>query len=193
MEKVALNNVQLDHLAKHHPSLGPFFHGTVACDQLPRRPIKTQARGYIVNTDLHDLPGRHWIALWTCDNVCEVLDSYALPLEVYETARPLEDWLNTHWKYVVFNGQSLQSVYNQSCGDYALVYLIDRAEGRSTRQFEARFKKHDYLYNDHKVGQMLKKLIAKETMWDTVCKLECHQDCNASLGGVRHLLGNKDE
>ena len=121
------------------------------------------------------------------------MEKVALPLEVYETARPLEDWLNTHWKYVVFNGQSLQSVYNQSCGDYALVYLIDRAEGRSTRQFEARFKKHDYLYNDHKVGQMLKKLIAKETMWDTVCKLKYHQDCNASLGGVRHLLGNKDE
>ena len=42
------------------------------------------------------------------------------------------------------------------------MYLIDRAEGRSMAQFKARFKKHDYVYNDYKVGQMLKKLIFRE-------------------------------
>ncbi|KAL9982830.1 hypothetical protein ACROYT_G004939 [Oculina patagonica] len=112
--------------------------------------------------------GRHWIALWTNGNVCEVLDSYALPLEVYQTAQPLQDWLDDHWKYVERNGQSLQSLYSQSCGDYALMYLIDRAEGRSMSQFEARFKKHDYVYNDHKVGQMLKALISKERSWHKI-------------------------
>ena len=188
MEKVTLNNVQLDHLANHHPSLGPYFYGTVACDRLPNKPLKTEARGYIVNTDPHDMPGRHWIALWTCGNVCEVLDSYALPLEVYQTAEPLEEWLNTRWKNVVYNEQSLQSLYSKSCGDYALMYLIDRAEGRSMAQFKARFKKHDYVYNDHKVGQMLKKLIVREMTWNKLCEMECHQDCKASFCGVRHLL-----
>ena len=28
MEKVSLNNVQLDHLARRHPSLGPHFNDT---------------------------------------------------------------------------------------------------------------------------------------------------------------------
>ncbi|KAL9960380.1 hypothetical protein ACROYT_G033831 [Oculina patagonica] len=128
--------------------------------------------------------GRHWIALWTNGNVCEVLDSYALPLEVYQTAQPLQDWLDAHWKYVERNGQSLQSLYSQSCGDYALMYLIDRAEGRSMSQFEARFKKHDYVYNDHKVGQMLKQLISKERSWHKICKMEYHQDCEPSLCGL---------
>ena len=27
---------------------------------------------YIVNTDPRDQPGKHWIALWTHDNVCEL-------------------------------------------------------------------------------------------------------------------------
>ncbi|KAL9970540.1 hypothetical protein ACROYT_G022934 [Oculina patagonica] len=112
--------------------------------------------------------GRHWIALWTNGNVCEVLDSNALPLEVYQTAQPLQDWLDAHWKYVERNGQSLQSLFSQSCGDYALMYLIDSAEGRSMSQFEARFKKHDYVYNDHKVGQMLKTLIWKERSWHKI-------------------------
>ncbi|KAL9984691.1 hypothetical protein ACROYT_G007017 [Oculina patagonica] len=158
----------MDQLARHHLSLKPYFYGTVACDRLPRKPFKTEARGYIVNTDPHYMRGRHWIALWTNGNVCEVLDSYALPLEVYQTAQPLQDWLEDHWKYVERNGQSLQSLYSQSCGDYALMYLIDRAEGRSMSQFEARFKKHDYVYNDHKVGQMLKQLISKERSWHKI-------------------------
>ena len=36
MEKVALNNLQLDHLASMHPKLSRVFYGTVPCDRLPR-------------------------------------------------------------------------------------------------------------------------------------------------------------
>ena len=93
MEKVPLNNVQLDHLVTADAILKPYFYGT-ACDRLPRRSIKKEPRGYIVNTDPHDRLGRHWLALWThSENVCEVMDSYALPLESHETTEPLQDWL----------------------------------------------------------------------------------------------------
>ena len=57
MEKVPLNNLQLDHLATADAILKPYFYGTVACDRLPRRPIKKEPRGYIVNTDPHDRQG----------------------------------------------------------------------------------------------------------------------------------------
>ena len=114
--------------------------------------------------------GRHWIALWTQNNVCELMDSYALPLETYLSTRPLQEWLDRHWKYAVQNERSLQSLYSQSCGDYALMYLIDRAEGRTLNEFLNRFKKHDYVNNDHKVGQMLKKLVERELDWKKVCK-----------------------
>ena len=86
MEHVALNNVQLDYLARDDPQLKPMFYGTVACDRLPKKPRKTTPQGYIVNTNPHDRPGQHWLAVWTDQNVCEVLDSYALPLETYEQA-----------------------------------------------------------------------------------------------------------
>ena len=79
MEHVALNNVQLDYLARDDPQLKPMSYGTVACDRLPKRPVKTMSQGYIVNTDQHDQPGQHWLAVWTEGNVCEVLDSYAFP------------------------------------------------------------------------------------------------------------------
>ena len=187
MEKVSLNNVQLDHLAKHHCSLGKYFYKTVACDRLPKKPVKRTPVAYIVNTDPHDKPGKHWLALWTEGNKCEVFDSYGLPLEVYQTTKPLENWLKEQWKYVIHNTSPLQSVYSQSCGDYALFFLIAKAEGQSLQDFLKQFKKHDYVYNDHKVGQMLKKMIHKELAWDKICKLDHQQDCN-SYCGVRHLL-----
>jgi len=34
MEQVALNNVQLDYLARDDPQLKLYFYGTVACDRL---------------------------------------------------------------------------------------------------------------------------------------------------------------
>ena len=40
MEQVALNNVQLDYLARDDPQLKPYFYGTVACDRLPKTPDK---------------------------------------------------------------------------------------------------------------------------------------------------------
>ena len=44
MEKVPLNNVQLDHLVTADVILKPYFHGTVACDRLPPRPINIRDR-----------------------------------------------------------------------------------------------------------------------------------------------------
>ena len=65
MEKVALNNLQLDHLARAHPTLCCVFYGTVPCDRLPSTLRQEGPTACIVNTDAHDKPGMHWIALWT--------------------------------------------------------------------------------------------------------------------------------
>ena len=87
---------------------------------------------------------------------------------------------------MIQNSQSLQSLYSQSCGDYALFFLIDRSKGKSMDEFFKRFDKHDYVHNDNKVLQMLKTLIENEIGWNELCKGE--QDTCASRCGVRHLL-----
>ena len=51
MEKVALNNVQLDRFADSQPTLKPYFHGTVSCDRLPTPPDRKGPVAYILNTD----------------------------------------------------------------------------------------------------------------------------------------------
>ena len=107
---------------------------------------------------------------------------------MYLTTQPLRAWLDRHWKLVIQNGQSLQSLYSRSCGDYMLFFLIHRSQGKSMDEFLKRFNKHDYVYNDHKVGQMLKKLIEKELGSKELCQCDHRQDTCASRCGVRHLL-----
>ena len=154
MEKVPLNNLQLVYLVGTHPKLSRVFYGTVPRDRLPKTLPQEGLTALIVNTDPHDLGMR-----------AEIMDSYGLSLDVYGTDGPIIEWLNRHFKYQMHNGQSLQSLFSQSCGDYALMYLIDRAEGRSMNAFLNRFKQNDYVNNDHKVGQMLKCLIVDELVW----------------------------
>jgi len=131
-----------------------------------------------VNTDPRDQPGQHWLALWTDQNVCEVLDSYALPFERYEQATPLREWIVKHWKYVVTNGKSLQTVNSKSCGDYALLYLKSKAPGRTLQDFLNDFSDYDYVSSDHKAGQRVKQLIvSNESVWHKVCQSPYHQRC----------------
>lgn len=95
MEQGALNNVQLEYLARHDPVLGPVFQGVFPSDQLPTFPITTQLAAYIVNMDTTGQPGHHWLALWTRDQHCKLFDSYGLPLKTYQ-ALPIEQWVHNH-------------------------------------------------------------------------------------------------
>ena len=70
------------------------------------------------------------------------------------------------------------------------MFPTDRAEGRSIDDFLNRFKKNDFVANDHKVGQMLKNLIVDQMTWCKICKTPCHQDMRGSSEGVHHLLKN---
>ena len=116
------------------------------------------------------------------------MDSYALPLDTYRTAGPLQAWLDKHWKYVVHNGRTLQSLFSQSCGDYALLYLTAKARNRSMQQFVQSFDKHDYVANDHIVGTLLKRVIERETQWHSVSQRPRTQATVGSKYGVRHLV-----
>lgn len=205
MEKVILSTTDLNQLARHHPTLAPHFVATLPCDLLPPLKHLTAPCGLIVNTDTADLPGRHWLGLWiTSKRQCEVLDSFGLDLDVYETTQPLQRWLK-QFKHVSHNQQSLQSVADQSCGDYALMYLVGRSQDKSMSQFLQLFSKHDYVGNDRKVGRWLGRLIRDERKWQREATLPrnrrtfvdgqsddsypiVEQSTLRSRQGVRHLV-----
>ena len=114
--------MQLDYLAQDDPQLKPYFYGTVACERLHKKPDKKTPRANIVNTDPHDRPVQHLLALWTYQNVCEVMDSYVLPLERYEQATSFRDWIvrisfPTTWK------DSLETFHHATTRPYGYLVL----------------------------------------------------------------------
>ena len=189
MEKIALNNFQLDHLASQDPKLSQVFYRTVPCDTLPALVLKAGPTAYIVNTDPHNEPGRHWIALWTEGDVCEVMDSYGVSLDVYGTTEPIKEWINRHFKHRVVNRKTLQSIVSKSCGDYALMFLVFRARGFSMNEFLDLFSSNDFVGNDRKVGQWLRHRIVDALAWKEICETPCQQDTRTSaLSGIYDLL-----
>ena len=157
MEWWALSNEELSRLAQADPTLAPYFVGVFASDHLPTSPHRQGPQAYVVNTDPHRRQGQHWLALWTPgDDTCEIMDSFGLPLERYGS-RPLEAWLARHWKVVDTNRVSLQALTSWTCGHYVLMYLMLKSRGQTLTQFLNRFSRHDYVQNDHRVSQWLKR------------------------------------
>ena len=91
-----------------------------AKDELPVGKKPSQAKAFIVNTDLARDPGQHWVALYFKGNKSIYFDSYGLP--------PLKDHIlpfiqknSLGW---IENTQMLQDVTSEVCGLYNGAQLI---------------------------------------------------------------------
>jgi len=160
MEFVALSSRVLNYLARDDPLLKKYFHGTHPADQLPLNPVKKHSTAYIVNTDPASKPGEHWLAIWTQNGVCEVFDSYGLPLSTYKQP-DLQRWIG-QWKFVVHNQDTLQALHSQTCGHYALVYLKAKARGDSLLDFMSKWHGNNLVLNDTRVSQQIRELIKED-------------------------------
>ena len=88
MEFVPFSDTTLWFLALDDPCLKRVFRGVVPADRLPQNPSRTTQAAYIVNTVPEGDTRRHWLAIWSENNVWEVLDSYGLPLTTYHVRSP---------------------------------------------------------------------------------------------------------
>ena len=158
----------------------PIFEGVFAADQLPGSPEKIQDRAYIVNTDKINKPGTHWLAIFTKNYKCEVFDSYRLPLNWYKPSDVVE-WVSENFETINSNEVTLQEMESQSCGQYALMYLKRKARGKSMHDFTSLFKKGDYVYNDHLVGEMVKPLLGWKVRNLKCCKQDNSGCCRLDI------------
>ena len=92
---------------------------------------------------MHDQPGSHWVALWTNDGGCTVMDSFAIPLAMYKPHHLL-DWLIHNFEGFESNGHAIQAVDGQACGLYALMFLIHMSIGGTLGTFMNIFSRHDF-------------------------------------------------
>ena len=110
-----MNTRQIEAILKHDSQTKNVFRGVFAMDQLPKM-VKGM---YVINTDNHNEPGEHWVAVY-CHDYVEYFDSYGLlPQDVR-----LFEFLG---KDFVYNNVALQLPMSNACGFYCIYYLIHRA------------------------------------------------------------------
>ncbi len=81
----------------------------------------------VCNTDPHDKPGEHWIAIYVEDiHHRDYFDSFGL-----EPDEPFKTFMNEHCSYWTFNAKHLQSAISRFCGQYCVFCCMLRARSRN--------------------------------------------------------------
>ena len=105
--------------------MAPDFYGVVPCCEIEQYK-KHNVVGLIVNTDPHNKPGQHWIALYKTGKTLNFFDSFGR--EMQDFAEPfasiMEDFA-TGCK-VQSNKRQYQHVFSDTCGRWTLYYILSK-------------------------------------------------------------------
>ena len=101
------------------------FLGVFPCDRLPRVLPNRRPLFIVANTDPHDKPGEHWIAMYFGRNAKgEYFDSLGQPAPLI-----FKRYLNRYCKSWKTVGRQLQSAISFYCGHYVVYYCLYRSIG----------------------------------------------------------------
>ena len=133
----------------HDPVLAAITKGVLPSDKSPI--VDTYPTAMIANTDPHDQPGTHWIAMYfVSPQESEFFDSYGFPPENYGM-----DGYNSD--------KPMQGVTSDVWGDYCLFYLLHRARNVDLNAIQNKFLRYDSQWNDSQVAQFVHTYIQSLT------------------------------
>jgi len=170
-----LDSQQLHWLVRTDRRLRPSFLGVFPADRLP--PTHSPGAGLIVNTDLADQPGTHWVAMyWDGDGRAEFFDSYGQTPQSYHPS-----WRNYLGRECRYTTRSLQSPQTTVCGHYCLYYLSQRVRGRSLKDIVMTFSGPPRV-NDRRVchwvcrsPRILRSQKSRQFCQSSVCRRDAHR------------------
>ena len=121
--------------------------GVFPYDGLPKN-IKRLLHGVIVNTDPHDKPGDHWVAIYIDkSNRGEFFCSFGFPVTFYN--KYFMSYYKDHGiKTVTSNETRLQSDILRVCGYYTVYYLAHRCNNIALSKIVEDFDNVDFHLND---------------------------------------------
>ena len=117
------------------------FIGVFSSDILPSC---AQTGYYVVNLDMSQQPGSHWIAIEISKSKCknEYFDSYGLG--------PPTACFKRFMKYnYIYNSKRLQHSLSTTCAQWCIYYIWRKCQGWSLRNILKPFYSKDFLINDH--------------------------------------------
>ena len=131
-----MNNLEIDFILRKN--CRQLFRGVYSSDTLPKN-----VRGLIVcNTDPHDRPGEHWVAMYVDGERGEFFDSFGRP-----PTGVFKDFMNFNCKRWIYNDRQLQSICSRFCGQYCVFYCVLRSRGIDLRKITSSFT-NDTGFND---------------------------------------------
>jgi len=135
-----LSSKDLENILLNNKIFSELEHRVCSMDGLPLR-TKTKSL-LIVNSDVHQLRGRHWMAIFIPkDSPPEFFDSLGKCPSSY--SHFLIDFLieeNAHG--FVYNYKRLQAPFSSSCGLYCIYFLVQRVKGKSFESILGEFSEN---------------------------------------------------
>ena len=129
------------------------FLGVFPMDTLPSF-ISSYPVLLVVNTQSHNLPGEHWIAIFIDKNKRgEVFDSFAMPPNIL-----LSRWMNRFSSTWKTNFRSFQNPLSATCGAYVIYFILKRLSVRSLHDISLSLSAQPHV-NDKHVVDFYKTLI----------------------------------
>ena len=117
-----LSNHDIDRVLRKTSPVRDIYLGAFPVDRLPDLHLNNFPVMLVVNTDPHNLPGRHWISIFIDgDRQGEVFDPLASPLSNHVMRfmnRWTRRWMTNHNMY--------QHPRSHACGVFVLYHLLNR-------------------------------------------------------------------
>jgi hypothetical protein len=166
---VSMNTHELWDALRSAPCTKHHIGAVCAVDELISvKSITVLPRIFIVNTDTHDQPGKHWVCFYfPQDGPTEFFDSLGKHPQFY--SKMFVNFIFRHSSEFVYNLKPLQSDSSSTCGHFCLFYSALRCRGISTRNILSKFS-DDKLMNDELVRHFAKEYFDTSARLGTKCQ-----------------------
>ena len=137
----------------------PGYLGTFALDELVNLKVRIFPSFLIINLDLRENSGTHWIAIaiylndvFICDSLGTLVPNNRFPVELINFLHIIS------YKKSIHITQQLQSDYSSLCGQYASYFINQMAKSNLYGKFLSNFSSN-FILNDAVIEILYKSII----------------------------------
>jgi hypothetical protein len=130
-------------------------YGVFACDELQKFQISVYPAAFVINNEISNYTGEHWVALFVPKRNGPVtfFCSFGLGLQTY--SHHFEEFVKSHGGSYRQYEKRLQDFKSKVCGHYCIYFLYKLMKGYSLESIYRQFSNNAKL-NDFNVSQFVK-------------------------------------
>ena len=151
-----MNGAGISELLSEHWHTQRIFRGVYASDRLPKHVPKGIAHAFVINTDPHDKPGTHWVAIYISPfGKIVYFDSFGMA----PFPKTIEIFVHRHGSHLQTNPITLQSFNARTCGLYCVLFIEHMCNGGGLAGFLQLFDPLSPIANDRKIQALFQRRV----------------------------------